>query len=325
MPPGAKEGVNHLTLPFVVKDTGGRETINDNNGLLIMETPQTPKLNGKHNSCNFLAAAANSKPQSFEKSDRTFAERVVFLIGPDQIPRIMVDAMVKQFGPATVIEEEKEPTSTMVKRRARMLGWIEALGQVAFGLWLKLLHKLSARRKQEIFSDAGLVAELPATSEHYSVPSVNSDACRAKLKELNPDLIVVIGTRMIKSKTLRATKAKVINYHAGINPTYRGMNGGYFAMANGEPDKFGLTVHLVDEGVDTGEILVQTKTTPSRSDNFTTYPLVLAVAGRDALAQAITQVLDGKIKPIQVTLPSKQWFHPTLWSYLWTGLTKGVW
>ena len=76
---------------------------------------------------------------------------------------------------------------------------------------------------------------------------------------------------MISNTTLRSTDAPFINYHSGINPAYRGMFGGYFALANGEPEHFGATVHLVDEGVDTGEILYQSRLRTEPDDNFHTY------------------------------------------------------
>ena len=290
-----------------------------------MNRSDTQKSNGKPHRDTIVRRENARLNASAQGNERSFANRVVFLIGPDQIPRIMVNAMVARFGPTTVLVEDKEPTSIMVKRRARMLGWFEALGQVAFGVWLKALHKLSGKRKEEIFKDAKFVEELPSLCTVHHVPSVNSELCRNKLRALNPDLIVVIGTRMIKSATLRATDATVVNYHAGINPTYRGMNGGYFALANDEPDKFGVTIHLVDDGVDTGSIITQSTIQPKPSDNFTTYPLVLAMVGREALATAIEQVLAGELKTVDVGLPSKQWFHPTLWDYLWTGIRKGVW
>ena len=57
---------------------------------------------------------------------------------------------------------------------------------------------------------------------------------------------------MLRRPLLEACGCPVVNYHSGINPAYRGINGGYFALANGEPEHFGVTLHLVDLGVDTG-------------------------------------------------------------------------
>jgi hypothetical protein len=49
-----------------------------------------------------------------------------------------------------------------------------------------------------------------------------------------------------------------INYHAGINPKYRGQDPAYWARVQGDAEHAGITIHLVDEGVDTGAVLFQT-------------------------------------------------------------------
>ena len=60
----------------------------------------------------------------------------------------------------------------------------------------------------------------------------------------------------------------VLNYHAGITPKYRGMNGGYWALATGDAGNFGATVHLVDAGVDTGGVLHQVRGRPGTGRQY---------------------------------------------------------
>jgi len=252
-------------------------------------------------------------------------DRIVVLTGGGPLPWIMTHALIERFGPITILEEDKEPLSVMVRRRSKMLGRWQALGQVGFGVLLKLLHRTSISRKQEIIAQAGLSTAAPTNCRYIQIGNVNSDACRAALRKLKPDVVVVIGTRMIKSATLRSVDASFINYHAGLNPKYRGMNGGYWALAMGDAKNFGITVHLVDEGVDTGGIISYRTLTSTRGDNFTTYPLLQAAAARPLVIQAVGDVLDGRLKMINVPLPSQQWFHPTLWGYVATGISKGVW
>jgi hypothetical protein len=46
---------------------------------------------------------------------------------------------------------------------------------------------------------------------------------------------------------------------------------------------------------------------------------------RDICIRSVEDALEGRLAPIKPDMPSKQWYHPTIWFYLWTGLTKGVW
>lgn len=130
---------------------------------------------------------------------------------------------------------------------------------------------------------------------------------------------------MLSRETLAAITAPVINYHAGINPKYRGMCGGYWALAERDAENFGVTAHLVDAGVDTGGILSWRRAEANGHDNFATYPYLLAACGRAVTIEALEAALSGRLAPVTRELPSRQWYHPTVWGYLWTGVRHGVW
>jgi methionyl-tRNA formyltransferase len=136
---------------------------------------------------------------------------------------------------------------------------------------------------------------------------------------------VVYGTRLLKRETLGCIDAPFINYHAGINPKYRGQNGAYWARRSADPDHAGVTIHLVDEGVDTGDVLYQARVELAPSDNIATYQHRQMAVALPLLIRAIEDAVSGRLQPRRVDLPSRQWFHPTLWGYLRAGLAEGVW
>ena len=278
--------------------------------------PQQPSL---HQSPQILTT---EPAQNNEKAD---AGRIVVLMGSGPLPWIMINALSDQFGAVTVFEEDHESKKLFLKRRIKMLGPITVAGQVAFGILLKLLHKRSAARKETIMKSEGLSSVKPANCVHHHIGNINSPACQQKLKEINPDAVVVVGTRMIRMRTLECVPAPFINYHAGLNPKYRGMNGGYWAHATGDAKNAGVTVHLVDKGVDTGGALYNAPFKAGPRDNFVTYPYLQAAAARPLLNQAVEDAIKGEFKMDDLDLPSKQWFHPTIWQYLWTGATRKVW
>lgn len=238
---------------------------------------------------------------------------------------IMINALRDKFGDFPIIEEEPEPASVFWKRRKRLLGPLKVASMQAARIPLKLTKRGTEATIARMLADGDLKPEPTRDANIISVPSVNSDIAREALKSANPKAVFVVSTRMIGAKTLSAIDAPFINYHSGINPAYRGMFGGYFALANGEPEHFGATVHLVDKGVDTGDVLYQSQVSVQPEDNFHTYLWRMAAGSREIVIKAMEDAVNDNLKPYAVDLPSKQYFAPTLGGYIKTGLTRGVW
>lgn len=79
------------------------------------------------------------------------------------------------------------------------------------------------------------------------------------IKNLNPDLIVVCGYKyIIPGKIFNIPKFRTINIHPSYLPSYRGQHVVNWAIVNGESET-GVTIHFIDEGIDTGDIIVQKK------------------------------------------------------------------
>lgn len=238
---------------------------------------------------------------------------------------ITINALRDAFGDIPIILEEGESDAVFWARRKKLLGSLKVASMQAARIPMKLTKRGTGKRIAELVTEDGLRPDAPEDANIINVRSVNSDAARNALKELAPKAVFVVSTRMIGKATLTAVDAPFINYHSGINPAYRGMFGGYFSLANGEPEHFGATVHLIDEGVDTGDVLYQSHVEVSPKDNFHTYIWVMAAGSREICVQAMTDALNGNLKPRKVDLPSRQWFAPTLGGYLWAGLRHGIW
>ena len=206
------------------------------------------------------------------------------------------------------------------------MGVFKVIGQILFSVFcIPILNKQSKVRQEEIIRDLGLDATRPEESLVTTIGSVNSEKCREKLIAIDPAVILVNGTGIIGKKTLSCTKAVFINTHVGITPEYRGVHGGYWALAQDDPENCGVTVHLVDTGIDTGEILYQARINPGQQDNFITYPLMQIGAALPCIAKALRDALSGDLKPFKKAgSTSKLWYHPTLFSYLKKRWLSGV-
>jgi len=240
-------------------------------------------------------------------------------------PWIIINALREAFGDIAVVEEQAESRSAMIRRRIRKFGLWNGLGQTAMMAWSVLGKRLSRRRIERLIREEQLEATAHPEQRIIQIPSVNSERFAETIDQLKPAVVFLVGCGVLKAATLARIPCPVLNYHAGITPKYRGMNGGYFAMAEGDDGNFGGTVHLVDAGVDTGAVLYQARSRPKPDDDFLTYAYRLAALSRPICVQAVRDALDGTLTPVATDLPSRQWFHPTIWRYLWTGLTRKVW
>lgn len=243
-------------------------------------------------------------------------KNIVLLCSNGDSTRAVYQALKEKFGEVTVIMEEDVPRRLFLKRRLKKLGFFPVFGQVLFmAAATPILRKLSGKRLAELKRELK-IAEIENV---VHIDSVNSESGREALRRANPKVVVVNGTRIIGKETLESVGAKFINMHAGITPLYRGVHGGYWALAENKPNLVGTTVHFVDTGIDTGNIIGQGFFEVDKNDNFTTYPYLHTKAGIPLLVKAVELALaeNLNVEEKEPSLPSKLRHHPTIWEYFY--------
>lgn len=252
---------------------------------------------------------------------------IVLLAGPGDATHIVFHELDRRWPGVIAVVEEPASRVTMARRRAGRIGWPQVVGQILFvALAMPILARLGRRRVEDIISAAGFDVSPPAGP--YRVASMNAPEARELLRRLRPAVAVVNGTRILSADTLAVLDCPVLNTHAGITPRYRGVHGGYWALAEGRGDLVGTTVHLVDPGIDTGGVLAQAVFSPGPEDSMATYPYLHLVAGVPALVEQVERLARGEdpieIPPIDQGGASRLRYHPTLWGYLWRRIARGV-
>ena len=253
-------------------------------------------------------------------------KKIIMLVGEGKSSVFMYNGLKDSFHISKVIIEEKPDRKKFLKRRIKRLGYFKVFGQVLFQLTVpKILELSSQKRIAETKSNYNLNSKPIPKTIVYNVNSVNSIECIEFIKNEKPDLIIVNGTRIISKKVLSCTNATFVNTHGGITPKYRGVHGGYWALVNEDKNNCGVTVHLVDSGIDTGGVLYQSKILLTKKDNFATYTYHQGGEGIKIMKKAITDFVNSQLKE---TIPnvseSKLWYHPTIWSYLYRRIIKGI-
>ena len=90
-----------------------------------------------------------------------------------------------------------------------------------------------------------------------------------KSKEI--DYIFCFGSKILKKTLINSYKNKIINFHPSLLPKYPGLNAIDQAILNNEKE-LGNTAHFIDEGIDTGQIILQSRID---SNEFVNYDTVL--------------------------------------------------
>ncbi len=250
---------------------------------------------------------------------------VALLVVDNALCRIAAHSLAARFPDLVIIVEDHVSPVSRVRGRIKRFGLTEVAGQLAFIAFSRILRRAAAGRIAQIIAETGLNPHWPSGAELIKVTSVNSPEAIAHLHRLAPKVVLVVGTRIISRKVLSSVPAPFINYHDGITPKYRGIHGGYWAKAQGDLDNFGVTVHLVDPGIDTGGVLYQARLQPSAGDNYATFSYLQIAAALPLLERAAQDAIAGKLTTQKVDLPSLLWSHPTLWGYVATGIGRGAW
>jgi methionyl-tRNA formyltransferase len=144
------------------------------------------------------------------------------------------------------------------------------------------------------------------------------------LQKENPTFVIVAGTRIISEKILSCIPGTFINIHTGVAHRYRGVHGAYWALIEGRPQWAGVTVHQVDAGIDTGQILAQRAITITPEDNFVTYPLLQLSVGLRLLVNVLKHQDQAMVRLVIPCEGSKIWYHPTLWFYLGNRISRRI-
>ncbi|MAQ43380.1 MAG: methionyl-tRNA formyltransferase [Candidatus Marinimicrobia bacterium] len=125
------------------------------------------------------------------------------------------------------------------------------------------------------------------------VEDLNNHNFENTIKELNPDLIIVIAYRILPEKIFSIPTFGTMNLHASLLPKYRGAAPIQRAILNNEIET-GISTFLIDSNVDTGNIIKQKKIEISESDNYGDIYSKLSKKGPQLIEESINHIINKK-------------------------------
>lgn len=143
----------------------------------------------------------------------------------------------------------------LIERRTAKKEMKTYINTQGYGRFLFLLLKI-ALKKTGLISSSGVSPETLCNRNNIKYEIVNSHNSKRSLEILHlikPDIIVICAARIISKKVIETTKTGILNGHPGWLPDYRGWDALRWSVYYKK--NIGVTVHFIDDGVDTGPII----------------------------------------------------------------------
>lgn len=188
----------------------------------------------------------------------------------------------------------------------------------------RVYYRVFLSRKDRMWKDQKL-KELckiyPEVSKAVSIlyaRSPNTPEVERFIKELSPDMMLARCKALLEPNIFSIPSRGTFAMHPGISPEYRNAHGCFWALVEGDPDKVGMTLLKVDEGVDTGPVFgyyTYEYNADSESHVIIQYRVILD--NLDKIRKKFEEIYSGSAKPFDTKeRKSAVWGHPRLTSYL---------
>lgn len=126
----------------------------------------------------------------------------------------------------------------------------------------------------------------------FCVANHNDNTCKELLAAEKPDVLALGGTRIIKPSILETPSRATVNSHPGLLPWLRGSASVGWALYKDMPQ--GATVHFIDPGIDTGDIIVSRRLPVYHRDTYESLNARIATLSGELMAEALTFLSNGE-------------------------------
>ena len=179
------------------------------------------------------------------------------------------------------VEEGRRSLQTLLDMRADVVG--------VFTLRPDLAAEVSGAVPWE---DLASTHRIPL---HY-VRNINDPDAVATMRALAPDLVFCVGwTQLLRHEILRLPRSGCVGFHASALPRYRGRAPVNWAIIHGEMET-GNTMMLLDEGVDTGDILAQRRFPIDDDDTCATIYERVAASEDEMIREVLPLIREGRMR-----------------------------
>ncbi len=187
---------------------------------------------------------------------------------------------------------------THLKKVGWRFGWLLFWQQVIQGIGY--LYNLAVPLKKDRLLPAWSLANNHAIPVFKCV-DINDPNTLQFIKELNPDLIIsAYFNQILKPEIINLPKYGILNIHPGWLPVYRGAMAYFWVLKNGN-ESAGVSVHWIDEGIDTGTLVARRSFTIKPGMTQQRVLSITAIIGARLIKRIAATLLNGQT-PSAITI-----------------------
>jgi folate-dependent phosphoribosylglycinamide formyltransferase PurN len=225
-----------------------------------------------------------------------------------------------------VIREEGNRMRARIRREIKRIGLIRFLDVLAFRIYYKL--KLAAKDREV---ERTLLREIasrfpPSQARELITGTPNTAESQQFIREAEPDIMIARCKTLLAERIFSIPRVGTFVMHPGICPEYRNAHGCFWALAERDLDRVGMTLLRIDKGVDTGPVFGYfSYPYDERNESHTVIQHRVVFDNLDPIRRKLEEIYQGTAPTISTAgRKSAAWGQPWLTRYLgWKRASAG--
>ena len=261
--------------------------------------------------------------------------RVVLIVSTDPSDLYFANRLARRLDAAGIVLEDQRVTPPLWPRIRRTAGRMLRPWQLPAHWRGQRIFAEHLRRSDAIdregFGEDGYRLQPPERCRVLQVSgrgALNRHDTVEKLRQLEPDLLLLCGCSIIKEELLAVPRLGSLNLHGGLSQRYRGIWTTLWAVANREPEYVGATVHYVAPGIDDGDIVYQGRPEIEPLDNPESLYVKVVRLGVEMMASAVEGIADGETRGYPLEQRGELYLSsmvtPNILAKAWQAIEEGV-
>lgn len=199
-----------------------------------------------------------------------------------------------------VLQEPKARLRKRIRREVKRVGPLRFVDVLAFRAYSRIFLDRANQQweRQCVQRIEAQYAPIPASTRVLNTPSPNSPETEQLLKEVRPDIIIARCKNILNERIFGQARIGTFVMHPGICPEYRNAHGCFWALANGDTERVGMTLLKIDKGVDTGPVYGYFTYPYEQGESHIVIQNRVVFDNLDPIRTKLEEILAGSAKPI---------------------------